>query len=315
MISAASRQLGFSTNGFVRYSLPESIEVIARIGFGEVEILADRPHLFPDFNSTKQAEFIAKIIQKSGLSVSAINCNTVAGFYGRDFWEPLFEPSLANPERDARNWRIKYTLSCMDMAEILGAEVLVINSGRMNSGCPPEKGLQNLRRSLEVLLVEAEKRGLQLALEYEPGLLIERADEAMLLLHNFNSPNFGINLDVGHSWVAGEDPIFIIESFREKLFHVHLEDIKDRKHYHLIPGEGELPLLSILSALDRIHYTGSVTLELYTYPDQPEKAARAALQYLQQEKFHGLYRTTYSQRSSYHRRFLEHGNRRNSCHC
>lgn len=281
MTLTATWQLGFSTNAFTRYSLEEALTAIAETGFNIVEILADRPHFFPDLNTKIRAEAIAGLAKTSGLSIGAINCNTVAGYYAQDFWEPIFEPSLANPEHDARNWRIQYTLSCMDFAEIVGAEILVINSGRMNPGCPPKKGLQFLHYSLEVLLVEAEKRGLRLALEYEPGLLIECADEAMRLLDEFESPNLGLNLDIGHSWVAGEDPIFIIESLREKLFHVHLEDIKERKHYHLIPGEGDIPLDSILTTLDHVNFTGSVVLELYTYPDQPERAAHAALQYLQ----------------------------------
>lgn len=288
MSSPTSWTLGFSTNGFVRQSLNKALVAVEHAGFTTVEILADRPHLFPGVQAKKKAHAVALQVNKLDLSVGGLNCNTVAGYYERDFWEPIFEPSLANPEFDARNWRIQYTLACMDMAEILGTDLLVINSGRMNPGCPPEKGLQYLHISLEILVAEAEKRGLRLALEYEPGLLIERADEAMLLLDHFDSQNLGINLDLGHSWVAGEDPILIIETLQDKLFHIHLEDIKDRKHYHLIPGEGNIPLPSILATLDRVHYTGSVILELYTYPDQPEKAAFTSLQYLQ-EIFHGVH--------------------------
>ncbi len=315
MEQTANQRLGFSTNGFVRYSVEEALEAIAYVGFKRVELLADRPHFFPDLNTEKKARGLAKLAESLGLSIEAINCNTVAGYYEQGFWEPIFEPSLANPEFDARNWRIKYTLACMDMAEILGTDVLVINSGRMVPGCPPQKGLQLLRRSLELLVPEADKRGLRLALEYEPGLLVERADEAMLLLDELDCPNLGINLDIGHSWVIGEDPVFIIETLREKLFHVHFDDIQDRKHYHLIPGKGEIPLQSIFGALDSVQYSGPVMLELYTYPDQPERAAHAALQYLQQEKFDDVYRTTYSQRSSYNRRFLEYVNRWHSGNC
>ncbi len=280
---------GFATNGFTRYSLKKALAAIKHAGFKNVEILADRPHLFPGAKARDKAYTVAHQIHKLNLSVGALNCNTVAGYYDRDFREPIFEPSLANPESEARNWRVQYTLTCMDIAEILETDLLVINSGRMNPGCPPEKGLQYLHSSLEVLLAEAERRGLRLALEYEPGLLIERADEAVIMLKQFDSPNLGINLDLGHSWVAGEDPILIIEMLQDNLFHIHLEDIKDRKHYHLIPGEGDMPLRSILAALDRLHYTGSVMVELYTYPDQAEKAAAASFQYLQQEIFHGLH--------------------------
>ena len=44
-------KLSFSTNAFVRFSVPEAIEIIAKTGYSGVEILADVPHLYP-FSTT-----------------------------------------------------------------------------------------------------------------------------------------------------------------------------------------------------------------------------------------------------------------------
>jgi len=42
---------GYSTNAFVKFTLSESIEKIAKLGFQGVEIMGDRPHLYPpDFD-------------------------------------------------------------------------------------------------------------------------------------------------------------------------------------------------------------------------------------------------------------------------
>jgi len=42
---------GYSTNAFVKYNLIEAIEKISRLGFKGVEIMCDRPHLYPlDFD-------------------------------------------------------------------------------------------------------------------------------------------------------------------------------------------------------------------------------------------------------------------------
>ncbi len=54
-----------------------------------------------------------------------------------------------------------------------------------------------------------------------------------------------------------------------RIFHIHLEDISCRKHYHLIPGEGDIDFEEIFRALAGIDYEGFVTVELYTCPENP----------------------------------------------
>ena len=96
-------KLSFSTNAFVRYSIPEAIEIIARIGYSGVEILADIPHLYPFSTPEPNLVEIADSLQKNRIQAANINANTAVGYYGAKFWEPLFEPSLANPELDAES--------------------------------------------------------------------------------------------------------------------------------------------------------------------------------------------------------------------
>ena len=64
---------------------------------------------------------------------------------------------------------------------------------------------------------------------------------------------------------------------------VHIEDIVGGvrgKHYHRIPGEGDIDFRTVFDALDDIGYGGFATLELYTYPDEPDMAAREAYEAL-----------------------------------
>ena len=45
---------GYSTNAFKKFTLIDSIEKIARLGFKGVEIMCDRPHLYPpDFGGNQ----------------------------------------------------------------------------------------------------------------------------------------------------------------------------------------------------------------------------------------------------------------------
>jgi fructoselysine 3-epimerase len=141
-----------------------------------------------------------------------------------------------------------------------------------------------LRESLEEVLAHAERAGVGIGIEYEPGLLVERCEELVELLGQLSSPLLGANLDFGHSHLLGESPETVLAALGPKLFHLHIEDIGKRKHFHLIPGLGEIDFRRLFELLSRHDYQGFATVELYTYPNEPEAAAMQALQYLKNLK-------------------------------
>ena len=273
-------KLAFSTNAFTSYPIEEAIAHIGAIGYHGVEILADRPHLYPINSGRKVVDNIKQSLAKSGLKVSNINANTASGYFSQTFMEPVFEPSLSNDDNDLRKWRIEYTKQCVDLAEELGAKNVSITSGRPIPGCPPVKGIENFKRSLDEILVYGENKGISIGIEYEPGLLIESAGETRDLLVDVGSKYLGVNLDIGHAVVGGEEPAEVIRSLCPWLLNIHLEDIKGRKHYHLIPGDGDIDFDQVFKSLEEVEYKGFVTVELYTYCNCPEKAAIKAFQYL-----------------------------------
>ena len=201
--------LSFSTNAFVKFSVLEAIEIIAKTGYSGVEILADVPHLYP--YSTKASVIpaaagireIASSLEKNRIRAANINANTAAGCYGVKFWEPVFEPSLANPDEDARKWRVEYTKKCIDMAGSLSCRNVSVTSGKMVPGVKPEDSLALLRRSLVEIIEYAAAKDIRVGMEYEPGLLVERAEELLSLIREIDAANFGVNLDLGSQLSCG----------------------------------------------------------------------------------------------------------------
>ncbi len=273
-------RFSFSTNAYTRYALPEALRRIAAAGYDGVEILADVPHWYAFSVSEGDVRSLKALLGELQLSVASLNANTAAGYYGRMFWEPLFEPSLGNPDPEARAWRIDYIKRCIDLARELECDTVSVTSGRMVPGMPPEEGRKVLRQSLEELLDYAQGTGVRLAMEYEPGLLVERGEEVAALIREIGASHFGANMDFGHSRVLGENPWTVIMDLGAHIFHVHLEDIREGKHYHRIPGDGDVNFPLILRGLRRIGYRGFLTVELYTYPHEPDHAAREALNFL-----------------------------------
>lgn len=280
--AGADRNWSFSTNAFTEHELPAALEAIARSGYRGVEILADRPHLVPHRYPPQGIEDLRRLLGYLGLAVANLNANTTVSYYEgcATFWEPLFEPSLAHPDSNLRFWRLLYTQRAIDAAAALGCPSVSVTSGRPQPGTLPERSLDLLEVSLRNLVRYAGERGVRIGIEYEPGLLIESAADLRAFLDRLPDPGLGANLDIGHSRVAGEDLEETLTLLKGRIFHLHLEDIRGRRHYHLVPGQGDMDFGEVFRLLDRFGYTGFITVELYTYPHAPEAAARQALTHL-----------------------------------
>ena len=276
--------LAYSTNGFTTRSLSSALTEIHQAGYHSVELLGDRPHWSPrslknwlyesDFQvQTSEMIHLKSLIRDLDLSISNINGNTAMFFWPKWLPEVSFEPSLNHPDRTMRSARIDSCFALFDWALELGAPRVSVTSGRCPGTLPPEDEYKIFKDSIWTLCERAASMDLQLSIEYEPGLLIERWSELRQLLDDLNHPVLGANLDLGHAQCAGEDPIEAIEGLRGKIWNVHIEDIKRQKHYHLIPGEGDLPISDCIDALHRAEYNGALTVELYTYAGERDAQA------------------------------------------
>lgn len=272
-------ELAFSTNAYVNTSLPEAIERIADHGYAGVELLADEPHAyFPTFDASDRTALIESI-EETDLSVANINANTAMGYYDDAPPSAFFEPSIITDSTTDRAWRIEYTKQAIDLAAAVGAPAISITTGRPLAGNPPESAREYLRKSLSEILRYANRHDVDVGIEFEPELLIECTDEVLELIDDVDHPSLGINLDIGHAAVYGEDLTETIHRSAGHITGIHLEDIvggRRGKHYHRIPGEGDIDFRAVFDALDDIRYDGFATLELYTYPDAPDRAASRA---------------------------------------
>jgi sugar phosphate isomerase/epimerase len=133
--------------------------------------------------------------------------------------------------------------------------------------------------SLKPVIEHAEREGVLLLVEPEPGLLIETSEQFETFMGRMNSPKVGLNFDAGHMYCVGEEPAAAFGRLGRFVRHVHLEDIAaSRVHEHLIPGDGAIDFQKLLCTIREFGYTGWLTVELYPYIDAPDRAARAAFE-------------------------------------
>jgi sugar phosphate isomerase/epimerase len=271
-------RFAFSTNAYLKFSFPEAVRRLAALGYRGVEIMADVPHAWPAFLLEEQKQAIRDALARNGLAIS--NVNSFMMHAVNDPRQRYWYPSWIEPDRHYRQIRIDHTRRALTLARELGAPCITTEpGGPVEPGGSWQAALRLFVEMVKPVAEHAEKEGVLLLVEPEPGLLIETADQFLEFMQHIDSPAVGMNFDVGHAYCVGDDPAATIPRVAKYIRHFHLEDIAaTRVHHHLIPGEGAIDFPAALRAIGGIGYDGWVTIELYPYVEDPDQAARLALQ-------------------------------------
>jgi sugar phosphate isomerase/epimerase len=268
-------KLGYSTNAFVNYPLFDAIDKIAGLGFGGVEIMADRPHLYPQDWGQEGLSRLKNRIYEKGLRVTNLNSFTL--FAVGD----TYLPSWIEPMKERREIRIQHTLECLKLASYLGCDNISVPPGGPLDGMSRKEALALFHDGMEKVIPLAEQLQVKILVEPEPGLLLENTRQFKEFIQEAESKYLGLNFDIGHFFCAGEDVCDAFQGLLPWIGHVHIEDIDHtRRHYHLIPGLGAIDFQRVLATIAQSGYEGDISLELYTYADKPVEAGQQSLHHL-----------------------------------
>ncbi|MGA7368866.1 MAG: sugar phosphate isomerase/epimerase [Nitrososphaeraceae archaeon] len=271
-------KLAFSTNAFKRYSLEDSIREIGAIGYEGVEILCDVPHLFPPLFSKQRLSRLSNFLEKQHLKVSNLNAFTLYAI------NDLYHPSWIEMDKRSTDIRIMHTINCLKAARHLGANNISTEGGGPRTANTSKRTdlVKLFAKNIEQAVKIAEAEKVRILVEPEPGLIIENSSQITEFLKSFDSKSIGLNCDLGHFFCVGEDPAEVVYQLAEYIGHFHLADISnDRVHNHLLPGTGSINFKDIFDATRSVGYHGFITVELYTYENNPIQAAHRAYEYLQ----------------------------------
>jgi sugar phosphate isomerase/epimerase len=269
-------KLAYSTNAYAKFPLAEAVDRIAALAYRGIELMADVPHVWPATTTDSQVETIRRRLDTHGLTIANVNAFMMNAV--QDFWHP----SWIEPDVEFRRLRIQHTIDALRLAQKLGATCITTEpGGPLEGDMTRETAIDIFAQGLTEALEHAEKLGIELLVEPEPGLLIENASQFIELANRLTSPMFGLNFDIGHFYCVGEPLPETVERLRPYTRHYHIEDIAaTRVHEHMIPGRGAIDFPSVLSAIRDTGYDGWLTVELYPYLDDPDSAGREARDYL-----------------------------------
>jgi inosose dehydratase len=97
-------------------------------------------------------------------------------------------------------------------------------------------------------------------------------------------PKIGACVDTGHYLRSDEDPVEALERFKDRLYGVHLKDVRTitsgsrRQKIFTIVGQGDLDVLKCLRILKRINYQGCLALEYEENEKNPLSDIAVSLQ-------------------------------------
>ncbi len=70
----------------------------------------------------------------------------------------------------------------------------------------------------------AEAHGIMINVEPH-GYCTTKPELMAEILALYDSPCFGMNMDTGNTFIAGQDPVAYLERFRSKVNHIHIKDV------------------------------------------------------------------------------------------
>ncbi len=269
--------LGYNTNGFAHHRLEDTLTILAELGYQGVALTLDHHVLNPfEPDNLRNAERVRCQLDRLGLRCVV---ETGARFLldpRRKHQPTLLSARLADAER-----RNDFLRRAVDIAALLGADAVSFWSGAPDEPATESELMGRLTAQCSSLCGHAKSQGVRLAFEPEPGMFIESMVQFDMLELCVTQPNFGLTLDVGHLHCQGELPIAEhIRRWRRVLWNVHIEDMRQGVHEHLMFGDGEMDFPPILQALGEIGYAGGVFVELSRHSHDAVNTARRALAFL-----------------------------------
>jgi len=274
--------LGFVSAILAEKSFEEVVEFASDNGFKCVEMMswpvgkAERryagvTHINADETDNKKAEEIKSLLQEKKIYISGL------GYY----------PNVLDPDKNQADFFIEHIKKVIRTAARL--EVPVVNTF---VGRDPAKSIEeNLEKFAKVwpdIIKVAEENNIKIGIENCPMLFTRDewpggknlATTPAIWKKMFEiipSSNFGLNYDPSHLVWQQMDEVKPIYNFREKLFHIHLKDVKVYRdklnevgimaypldyHSPKIPGLGNVNWRAFFSALTSVKYRGPVCIEV-----------------------------------------------------
>lgn len=242
------KRLGCSTLLFHKDDLDTALGKIARNGFKAIDFV-----IIPGFHNfdimkldERGYKDLRKKISDKGLRVSTLN--TTSGV----------------PLNDSEKNRlpIDHAKKCLDLAEVLGCYAITIQPGKKVSKEEWNNNAEIIKAALSEIADYGKPLGIDVTIESPHyKTIVEEFDQAKDMIDILASINVGTTIDTSHVIMSKTTIRDAIETFGDRIKHVHLRDAKEDS-FLLTPGDGEVDFKEFFRLMDEIGYNRDYILEL-----------------------------------------------------
>lgn len=187
--------LGYGTNGLTDLRLDDALGLLADLGYEGVGLTLDHMHLDP------LAPDLAERTRQVRRRLTSLGLRVTVETGARYVLDPRRKhgPSLLDPDPDARAARTALLVRAVDVAAELGAHAVHCFSGITPPDTSAETAWKRLTEAITPVLEAADRSGIPLAIEPEPGHLLATLADFHHLRGLLGDPGpLGLTLDIGH---------------------------------------------------------------------------------------------------------------------
>ena len=140
-------------------------------------------------------------------------------------------PDFSHPDEAFRRGEIAKEKHWIRMAAALGAGFCRVLSGQRRPELTRERGIELVAQSIEACLPEAERCGVTLIIEnhYKDDFwsypeFAQKMEVFCELVERVQHPRFGVNYDPSNAFLAGDDPLELLQRVKHRVVTMHASD-------------------------------------------------------------------------------------------
>lgn len=261
-------------------TLRQWVELAATLGIEGLEFYFG----FIDLKDPNRWPEARRIVEDHGMVVPMLCCS----------------PDFTHPDEGFRREQIDLERRMIDLTVALGGQYCRVLSGQRRPEVSREEGIHYAVQCIEECIAHAAGTGVKLVIEnhYKDDFWLypefaQKADVFCELVDRIQHPYFGVNYDPSNAFIAGDDPLELLERVKHRVVTMHasdrylidgtLEDLRReesgsegyvRRLRHGTIGRGLNNYDAIFSTLRGVGFNGWISLE--DGVDGPEQLAESA---------------------------------------
>lgn len=219
-------------------SARDTLAHLADQGYRLVELLVNRPHLWPEELDAGERKAVAQLLAGRSLRVEVLN-------------PPSLDLNLVSPSPEMRAMTRAHYRRVIELAADWGVPWVLVVPGKTHPLLPAPADLvwgwfEEAVTELDRL---AEDKGLGIVLENIPMAFLPTADRLMEAVDRLGNDRIGICYDAANAVFAREAPGVGLKRVAPRLKVVHLSDTGLDKWDHATIGTGVVPFDEVAAAL------------------------------------------------------------------